>query len=67
MAGDPAAAGGCSVLPERNVVERTIAWLKQHRAIAIRFDKLAVNYHIPHLAGVGRLLPWLPNERQTAT
>jgi transposase len=29
----------------RNVVERAIARLKQHRAIATRYDKLAVSYH----------------------
>lgn len=29
---------------ERNVVERCIGWLKGNRAIATRYDKLAVNY-----------------------
>ena len=28
----------------RNVVERCIGWLKESRALATRFDKLAVNY-----------------------
>lgn len=28
----------------RNVVERCINWLKESRALATRFDKLAVNY-----------------------
>jgi transposase len=28
----------------RNVVERCISWLKESRAVATRFDKLAVNY-----------------------
>src|SRR5262249_26219599 len=35
---DPAADRG------RNVVERCINWLKESRALATRFDKLAVNY-----------------------
>jgi transposase len=29
---------------QRNVVERCIGWLKESRALATRFDKLAVNY-----------------------
>jgi transposase len=29
---------------QRNVVERCIGWLKEARALATRFDKLAVNY-----------------------
>jgi transposase len=28
----------------RNVVERCVGWLKESRAVATRFDKLAVNY-----------------------
>ena len=28
----------------RNVVERCVNWLKESRALATRFDKLAVNY-----------------------
>jgi transposase len=30
---------------QRNVVERAIGRLKQHRAIATSYDKLAVSYH----------------------
>ncbi len=28
----------------RNIVERTIGWLKENRRIATRFEKLAVNF-----------------------
>lgn len=28
----------------RNVIERTVNWLKEHRAVATRYDKLAVHY-----------------------
>ena len=40
------------------VVERAIARLKQHRAIATRYDKLAVSYHAWLV--LAALLLWLP-------
>jgi transposase len=43
---------------QRNVVERTIARLKQHRAIATSYDKLAVSYHTWLV--LAALLLWLP-------
>jgi transposase len=43
---------------QRNVVERCIAQLKQHRAIATRYDKLAVSYHAWLI--LAALLLWLP-------
>jgi transposase len=41
-----------------NVVERAVARLKQHRAIATRYDKLAVSYHAWLV--MAALLLWLP-------
>jgi transposase len=42
---------------ERNVVERTINRLKQHRAIATRYEKLEVAYHA--LLTIACILLWL--------
>jgi transposase len=42
---------------ERNVVERTINRLKQYRAIATRYEKLAVTYHA--LLTLACILLWL--------
>jgi len=42
---------------ERNVVERTINRLKQHRAIATRYEKLEVTYHA--LLTLACILLWL--------
>jgi transposase len=42
---------------ERNFVERTINRLKQHRAIATRYEKLEVTYHA--LLTIACILCWL--------
>ena len=42
---------------ERNVVERTINRLKQHRAIATRYEKLEETYHA--LLTIACILRWL--------
>jgi transposase len=43
---------------ERNRIERTINRLKQHRAIATRYDKLQTTYHA--LLTIAAILLWLP-------
>jgi transposase len=43
---------------QRNVVERAVGRLQQHRAIAIRYDKLAISYHTWLV--LAALLLWLP-------
>lgn len=43
---------------ERNRVERTINRLKQHRAIATRYEKLEVPFHA--LLTIAAILLWIP-------
>ena len=43
---------------QRNVVERCVSRLKQHRAVATRYDKRAASYHTWLL--LAALLIWLP-------
>jgi len=43
---------------ERNRVERTIARLKRHRAIATRYGKLEATFHA--LLTIAAILLWLP-------
>ena len=32
------------VYRQRNVVERCVGWLKENRRVAVRYEKLAINY-----------------------
>jgi transposase len=46
-----------SVYARRNAVERLVGWLKEHRSLATRFDKLAVSFlAMVKLACIRRLL-----------
>jgi transposase len=54
----PAAAGPAELVTCDQTIERAIARLKQHRAIAARYDKLAVSYHTWLV--LAALLLWLP-------
>ena len=42
----------------RHLVENTFVWLKQHRAVATRYDKLKKNYESMAAMACGYL--WLP-------
>jgi transposase len=42
---------------DRNIIERTINRLKQHRAIATRYEKLAITFHA--LITIACILLWL--------
>jgi len=51
-------AGPAELVTCDQTIERAIARLKQHRAIATRYDKLAVSYHTWLV--LAALLLWLP-------
>jgi hypothetical protein len=53
-----AMAGPAKLVTCDQTIERAIARLKQHRAIATRYDKLAVSYH--SWLVLAALLLWLP-------
>ncbi|MBI4082639.1 MAG: transposase [Candidatus Lambdaproteobacteria bacterium] len=47
---------------QRNVVERSIGWLKENRRVATRYEKLATNYlGMLKLAIIRRYLTEFPN------
>jgi transposase len=49
---------------QRAVVEQCVGWLKEHRRIATRFEKLAVNFHgMLQLAMIRRYLRILFSDR----
>jgi hypothetical protein len=54
----PAVADPAELVTCDQTIERAIARLKQHRAIATRYDKLAVSYHTWLI--LAALLLWLP-------
>ena len=54
----PAVAGPAKLVTCDQTIERAITRLKQHRAIATRYDKLAVSYHAWLV--LAALLLWLP-------
>ena len=48
----------------RNVVERCVGWLKEHRRIATRFEKLGAMFQaLVHMAFIGRYLRCLFSDR----
>jgi hypothetical protein len=53
-----AMAGPAELVTCHQTIERAIARLKQHRAIATRYDKLAISYHAWLV--LAALLLWLP-------
>ena len=51
---------------KRNAVERLVGWLKEHRAVATRYDKLAKNFlAMVHLAMIRILLKRCDSSNRT--